>query len=187
MGGELSAIRLLSEMKISNITSEQQLSKISSSSGELVQKMNEIVWALNVNNDSLQGLIAYMRRYAVKHLDDVGIDCLFKQPEKIPDIEVDGITRRNIFLLVKEALNNVVKHANATEVKMSVTMDDSLQIIIHDNGKGIPADRQQNGSGNGLRNMQQRVKELKGVLEIRNHEGTTVRFDLPVPGTNTKR
>jgi signal transduction histidine kinase/ligand-binding sensor domain-containing protein len=187
MGGELSAIRLLSEMNISTISPQQQLSKISSSSGELVQKMNEIVWALNVSNDSLQGLIAYIRRYAVKHLDDVGIDCLFKQPEKIPDIEVDGITRRNIFLLVKEALNNVVKHANATEVKMSVTMDDSLQIIIHDNGKGIPADMLQNRNGNGLRNMQQRVMELKGVMEITNHEGTTVQFNLPVSSSNTKR
>jgi signal transduction histidine kinase/ligand-binding sensor domain-containing protein len=180
IGGELSAIRLLSEMNVANITPEQQLTKISSSSGELVQKMNEIVWALNVNNDSLQGLIAYLRRYGVKYLDDLGIDCEFKQPDKIPAIEVDGVTRRNVFLLVKETLNNVVKHAGATDVQVTVAVDNELRIVIHDNGKGIADNMLQNGSGNGLRNMQQRVRELKGSLEIKNHEGTTVQFFIPL-------
>ncbi len=186
LGGELSAIRLLSEMNISTISPHQQLSKISASSGELIQKMNEIVWALNVNNDSLQGLIAYMRRYAVKCLDDAGIDCIFKQPEKIPDIEVDGITRRNIFLLLKEVLNNVVKHAHAKEVKIKVTINDALQLTIHDNGKGIPDGTLQNGTGNGFRNMQQRVKDLKGSMEIKNHNGTMVLFVLPFLGITQK-
>jgi signal transduction histidine kinase len=186
IGGELSSIRLLSEMNISNITSQQQLSKISSSSSELVQKMNEIVWALNVNNDTLQGLLAYMRRYAVKYLDDVGIDCVFTQPQQIPDKEVDGVTRRNIFLLLKEVLTNIVKHSRATNVEIAVNIGSLLQITIHDNGKGIPADMLQSGSGNGLRNMQQRVKELEGTMEIKNQEGTTVRFFLPAGSGNTK-
>ena len=179
VGGELSAIRLLSEMNISTISPQQQLSKISTSSGELVQKMNEIVWALNVNNDTLQGLIAYMRRYAVKYLDDVGIDCVFTQPQQIPDKEVDGVTRRNIFLLLKEVLNNIVKHSRATNVEIAINIENLLQITIHDNGKGIPADMLQSGNGNGLRNMQQRVKDLQGTMEVKNQEGTTVRFFLP--------
>ncbi|MEP7377755.1 MAG: two-component regulator propeller domain-containing protein [Chitinophagaceae bacterium] len=186
MGGELSAIRLLSEMNITGVSPQQQLSKISASSGELVQKMNEIVWALNVNNDTLQGLIAYMRRYAVKYLDDVGIDCVFKQPQQVPDKEVDGVTRRNIFLLLKEALNNIVKHSHATNVEIAISIENLLQLTIHDNGKGTPADMLQNGNGNGLRNMQQRVKDLKGAMEITNHEGTTVQFSLPAGTSNTK-
>ena len=186
LGGELSAIRLLSEMKTSNISPQQQLSKISSSSGELVQKMNEIVWALNVNNDSLQSLVAYIRRYAVKYLDDVGIDCSFDQPDKIPDKEVDGIIRRNIFLLIKETLNNVVKHSHATGVNINVRVKENLQITIQDNGKGIPDGMLQNGIGNGLRNMQQRVKDLEGSIEIKNHNGTTVQFNLPLQRNNTK-
>jgi signal transduction histidine kinase/ligand-binding sensor domain-containing protein len=180
MGGELSAIRLLSEMNISSISPQQQLSKISSSSGDLVQKMNEIVWALNVNNDTLQSLIAYMRRYAVKYLDDVGIECTFQQPLSIPGKEIDGAVRRNIFLLVKETLNNVVKHAGATAVNITITVKDSLQITIQDNGRGIPDEMINNGTGNGLRNMQQRIKELKGILEIKNHKGTTLNFNLPL-------
>jgi len=186
VGGELSAIRLLSEMKTANISPQQQLSKISSSSGELVQKMNEIVWALNVNNDSLQSLVAYLRRYAVKYLDDLGIDCSFEQPGEIPDMEVNGATRRNIFLLVKEVLNNVVKHASATAVGITVVTDSSLQIIVKDNGKGIPDNMLQNGTGNGLRNMKQRVKDMEGSMAIKNHDGTTVQFNLPLQRTNTK-
>ncbi|MFN2438867.1 MAG: two-component regulator propeller domain-containing protein [Chitinophagaceae bacterium] len=186
VGGELSAIRLLSEMKTANISPQQQLSKISSSSAELVQKMNEIVWALNVNNDSLQSLVAYLRRYAVKYLDDLGIACSFEQPGKLPHKEVDGLSRRNIFLLVKEALNNVVKHAGASAVEITVVINNGLQIIVKDNGKGITGDMLQNGTGNGLRNMQQRVKEMNGSMAIKNHDGTTVHFNLPLQTTNTK-
>lgn len=180
VGGELSTIRLLSEMNVSNTNSQQQLSKISSSSGELVKKMNEIVWALNMNNDTLQSLLAYIRSYAVKYLDDVGIDCHFEQPEIIPDFAVDGNSRRNIFLLLKEALNNVVKHAQANEVTICVAILDDLQITIHDNGKGISLDGTENGSGNGFYNMQRRIKELKGCLELKNQRGTTLIFRLPV-------
>ena len=183
MGGELSAICLLSEMNSSAISPQQQLSKISSSSGDLVQKMNEIVWALNVNNDSLQSLIAYIRRYSVKYLDDVGIECSFKQPGNIPEKELDGKTRRNIFLVIKETLNNVVKHAHATTVNITIDLQDSLHITIHDNGKGIPQEMIQNGTGNGLRNMQQRVQELQGKMEIKNHQGTAVQFIIPLAVT----
>ncbi len=186
VGGELSAIRLLSEMKTTNISPQQQLSKISSSSAELVQKMNEIVWALNVNNDSLQSLVAYLRRYAVKYLDDLGIACSFEQPDEIPDKEIDGLSRRSIFLLVKEALNNMVKHAGATAVEITVVINNGLQIIVKDNGKGITDDMLQNGTGNGLRNMQQRVKEMNGSMAIKNHDGTSVQFNLPLQRTNTK-
>ena len=186
IGGELSAIRLLSEMNTPGTDPQVQLSKISAYSGEMVQKLNEIVWALNINNDTLQSLIAYIRRYAVKYLDDLGIDCLFNQPEKIPEREVDGPTRRNIFLLIKEALNNIVKHAQATKVCIIVAVDDELLISIEDNGKGIPAEISGQGRGNGLHNMKQRVKELKGSLELKNHNGTTVMFTLPVVLNHTK-
>jgi signal transduction histidine kinase len=189
LGGGLSTIRLISEMvKQGTISSDtdKQLDKISESSKELVQKMNEIVWALNVNNDTLQSLIGYMRRYAVKYLDDVGINCAFIQLNEIPQTEVDGTTRRNIFLLIKEALNNVVKHAQAAAVDIVVEVNAQLQITVHDNGKGIANEMLQNKTGNGLRNMQQRAKDMEGSMEIKNHDGTTVLFTLPFIKNNTK-
>jgi signal transduction histidine kinase len=185
IGGGLTAIRLLSEMGLETDTQAQvpkYLQRISDSSNELIQKMNEIVWALNVNNDSLQSLIAYTRQYAVSYLDDLQIDCHFETPDEIPDIPVNGKNRRSIFLLVKESLNNVVKHAEADHVDIKVGIDGALHIQIADNGKGFnPSGR----LGNGLNNMRRRVQNLKGVMDIRNGQGTTVRIEIPVRNLNT--
>lgn len=186
IGGELSAIRLLSEIKTPGYDPQEQLTKISAYSGGMVQKLNEIVWALNFNNDTLQSLLAYIRRYAVNYLDDLGISCLVRQPEDIPGIEVDGPTRRHIFLLIKEALNNIVKHAEATKVYITIIIHEVLSISIGDNGKGISPEILNKVKGNGLNNMSRRVAELKGSMEIKNHDGTTLFFSLPVLMHNTK-
>ncbi len=186
IGGELSAIRLLSEMKTPGNDPQEQLKKIAAYSGGMVQKLNEIVWALNFNNDTLQSLLAYMRRYSVNYLDDLGISCFVRQPADIPDVEVDGPTRRHIFLLIKEALNNVVKHSGATKVYITVTINEVLSISIGDNGKGISPGIINKVNGNGLNNMNRRVAELKGSMEIKNHDGTTLSFSLPVLMHTTK-
>ncbi len=186
MGGELSAIRLLSEMDIPTINPRQQLSKISNSSAILIQKMNEIVWSLNVNNDSLQSLIAYIQNYASKYLDTMDIDCAFSQPDKIPDIELSGNTRRNIFLIVKESLNNVSKHSEAKKVEIKILAEESLFIYINDNGKGITPLGSNIITGNGFKNMQSRVKEMNGSMEVTNNNGTSLSFILPVLSTTTK-
>lgn len=181
IGGGLTAIRLLSEMSLEhdhNPQTNRYLEKISRSSNDLIQKMNEIVWALNINNDSLQSLIAYTRQYAVSYLDDLEIRCRFITPENIPDIPVNGKNRRSIFLLVKESLNNVAKHADASEVSIDVRIAKSLHITIVDNGVGIEPESV--GKGNGLVNMRRRVQNLKGEMEILNGKGTTVVFDIPV-------
>jgi signal transduction histidine kinase len=187
LGGELSTIRLLSEINVSGTNPQQRLFKISVSSNDLVQKMNEIVWALNVNNDSLQSLVSYMRRYAVKYLDDAEINCQFEQPSAIPDYPIDGSTRRNIFLLLKEALHNVVKHAGAKQVYIGITIDNnSIHITVQDDGKGIPAEQLKQNAGNGLSNMHQRIKDLNGYMDIKNDSGTTLHLHLPLLKNHTK-
>jgi signal transduction histidine kinase/streptogramin lyase len=177
LGGGLSTIRLLSEMMqagTSNGDGQKQLSKISEFSKELVQKMNEIVWTLNVSNDNLQSLIIYIRQYAIKFLDNVDISCHINVPENIPDVHISGTNRRNIFLIVKEALHNIVKHAEASSVEMKIFFDDALHISIYDNGKGIPQDIQP--GGNGMRNMYTRAKALHGSMHVENRSGTTIHF-----------
>jgi len=182
LGGGLSTIRLMSELiqhGDKKDESKQQLEKISSNSKELVQKMNEIVWALNIKNDTLAGLLAYIRQYAVRFLDDNMLECNLSIPKQIPDLSVTGSRRRDIFLLVKESLNNAVKHARATKVDIVFIIDDFLQIKIHDDGVGFDASMLTTTS-NGLRNMGKRVDELMGTMTIKNHEGTTVIFDIPL-------
>jgi signal transduction histidine kinase/ligand-binding sensor domain-containing protein len=182
LGGGLSTIRLMSELiqhGDKNGESKKQLEKISSNSKELVQKMNEIVWALNIKNDTLAGLLSYIRQYAALFLDDNMLDCKLTITDQVPDLAITGSKRRDIFLLVKESLNNVVKHAHASKVDISFTIDDLLQIKIHDDGIGFNTTNRTTTS-NGLRNMGKRVDELMGTMTIKNHEGTTLIFDIPL-------
>jgi signal transduction histidine kinase len=182
IGGGLTAIRLMSEMLKDSSKDESSrifVNKISASSNELVQKMNEIVWAMNINNDNLQSLVSYTREFAVSYLDDFKVNCRIELPELIPDIPVTGTNRRDIFLLVKESLNNIVKHAQASEVIIKVHISDTLNMEIHDNGKGFNPEKIRVGS-NGLQNMRLRIKRLHGQLQISHEKGTTLFFVIPL-------
>lgn len=181
LGGGLTAIRLMSEMmkiKTQEPSDRNVFGKISDSSNDLIQKMNEIVWALNSNHDNLQSLISYSRQYAVSYLDDLGIQSHVSVPDSIPSINISGNNRRTIFLLVKEALNNVAKHAQASKVNIAIHIDERLKISVHDNGRGI--NLMKHTYGNGLNNMRKRVEGLKGSFELANHEGTNVIFTIPL-------
>jgi signal transduction histidine kinase len=182
IGGGLTAIRLMSEMLVDTSTEDRSRSyatRISSSANDLVQKMNEIVWALNLSNDNLQSLVAYTREFAVSYLDDFGLQCRIDIPDAIPDLPVTGRNRRDIFLLVKESLNNIVKHAHATEVHLGMRFGKELNISIRDNGKGFDPSSVRRGA-NGLNNMRKRVKRLRARMDIRSNEGTSVQFDIPL-------
>ncbi|MGL6270018.1 MAG: ATP-binding protein, partial [Chitinophagaceae bacterium] len=182
IGGGLTAIRLMSEMlKDSNSVESSRVfvNKISASSNELVQKMNEIVWAMNINNDNLQSLISYTREFSVSYMDDFNLDCKIELPDQIPDVPVIGTKRRDIFLLVKEALNNIVKHAQATEVFIFVRIGSHLQIEIADNGKGFDPLKIKKIS-NGMQNMRLRIERLHGRIQFRHKQGTSVVFEIPL-------
>jgi signal transduction histidine kinase len=102
-----------------------------------------------------------------------------EEPENIPESEVSGEFRRNIYLTVKEALHNIVKHAQATEVLINISINHQLRIQIKDNGIGIDGARMRS-SGNGLINMNARIRELKGHFEFESGEGTEVNIQVPI-------
>lgn len=188
LGSGLSTIRLLSEMMKENYSGDNieiQLDKISDSSKELVQKMNEIVWALNVNNDNLQSLLAYIRQYSVKALDDVGITCIFNMPGNIPIMAIAGNERRHIFLMVKECVHNIIKHSKASEVIIEMALHENISIQIADNGIGFSCS--ENGVNHfGLNNLKQRAKELNGNIEWRQNNGTEVYIQIPLSSISHK-
>lgn len=182
LGGGLSTIRLMSELvqqDNQNGNTKKHLEKISFNSKELVQKMNEIVWALNIKNDTLPGLLAYIRQYAARFTDDNMMAFDLSVPEQIPGVTVTGSRRRDIFLLVKESLNNIIKHAGASKIRMKILINNSMQIIIHDDGVGFDT-AALSATGNGLRNMGKRATALSGTMTIKNHNGTTLIFDIPL-------
>jgi signal transduction histidine kinase len=182
MGAGLSRIKVLSEtIKFENlkgIINPAHLHKISVYSEEMMDKMGEIVWALNQRNDSFNDLTSYMRAYAVDYLTNHDIHCSFHATSDPGETFISGEVRRNIFLAVKEALHNVVKHAQATNVDITITRGKELSILIHDNGKGIEWEKMSK-FGNGLNNIRKRMTEIGGLAEFRNENGTSVMLRLP--------
>ena len=142
--------------------------------------MSEIVWSLNPRNDKLENLVAYIRKYAVEYFDNSPVQCDVTMSGTIPDVELSGEQRRNVFLTIKESLHNIIKHSGASRAKLAFEfVDHTILLSVHDNGKGIDVNKE-NAFGNGIANMQRRMKEVGGDLAIENKEGTTVRLRLPV-------
>ncbi|HET6769195.1 MAG TPA: triple tyrosine motif-containing protein, partial [Chitinophagaceae bacterium] len=184
LGAGLSRIKFLSETigikKQRQESFEEDIGKIREYSHEMIDKMGEIVWALNEKNDSLSDLLSYTRSYAVEYLSQNGIACTVRAPEFFPTTFVSGEFRRNVYLTVKEALHNIVKHAQASSVIIIVDINSKLKIEIQDNGKGFDKNRIREFS-NGLSNMESRINGINGKFEILNGLGTTIRIMIPLP------
>ena len=184
LGAGLSTIRLWSEVlkmkQKGSADNSLELDKISTSASDLVTKMGEIVWAMNAKNDTLDSLIAYIRAYTADFFDPTDIICHIATPPQIPDITLLGEVRRNLFLTVKETLNNTLKHAACTHISIDIQIDsNTLTICIADNGKGIDTETLRQ-FGNGLRNMQQRMTAICGSYRIHNDSGTITDLVYPL-------
>jgi signal transduction histidine kinase len=179
LGSGVTAIRLMSEIVKSKMKDQvlPEIEKISNSANELLNKMNTIIWTMTSSNDSVENLVAYIRSYAVEFFENTSIECNFNMPSSIPHREINGEKRRNMFLSVKEALNNVAKHSQSAVVKINVTVADKLIIEIQDDGVGINMEKLRK-FGNGLHNMKKRMASIDGDFEIENHEGTRTTFGL---------
>ena len=179
LGSGVTAIRLMSEIVKSKMKEQTlpEIEKISHSANELLNKMNTIIWTMSSSNDSVENLVAYIRSYAVEFFESTAIDCYFSMPASIPHREISGEKRRNIFLSVKESLNNVLKHSQSTVVKINVMVNDRLLIEIQDDGVGINMEKLRK-FGNGLNNMKKRMLSIDGEFRIENHNGTRTTFNL---------
>lgn len=176
LGAGMTTIRLYSELAKSKLNNNSipEIDKISSSANELLNKMNAIIWSMSSSNDSLGNMIAYIRSYALEYFEDTGINCRINIPDNLPNIEVIGEIRRNVFLVVKEALNNILKHSKATEVNISLQREENdLVLHIHDNGVGIDLETLRQ-FGNGLKNMKKRMNDLGIGFSIENKNGTLI-------------
>ena len=181
IGAGLSGIRLLTEMtkgKVKDTAASSEVEKIYESVGDISAKMKEVIWSLNTENDELSSLISYIQRQARSWLEHYPCQLTITIPEKIPDLEIDGESRRNIFLTVKEAVHNIIKHSGADKVTINIACDEQLTISVSDNGKGMHVDENSN-IGNGLKNMKQRIHQLNGKIFIQNQEGFTLKFEIP--------
>ncbi len=175
LGTPLTSISLLTEVlkKRLDAPTNPEVYKISDTSADMVDKMNEIIWALNTSNDTVNSLVAYIRKFANNFLQDANIELEFLE-NNIPDNKaLEGTVRRNIYLTAKEALNNIVKHSGAKKVAVQVNAANGLQIEIKDNGKGIDLEKLP-AFRNGLINMKKRMEDIGGKFSIENNNGTLI-------------
>ncbi len=181
-GASLSRIKFISEkMRVSstlNDTLKGDLNKISAYSDEMAEKMNEIVWALNQRYDSLDDLVSFSRAWASEYLQDKNIQLHFTAGD-YPNKFIQGEVRRNIFLIIKEALHNVVKHAGATSARIDFEYNDQLYVRISDNGKGINTDAIR-PFANGLQNMKKRMESIGGKFAVENNSGAAINISVPI-------
>jgi len=155
--------------------------KIARTAAGLVDTINEIIWSMNQRYDTLEDLVTFIRRQASQLLEINGIDYRIEIPERVPDIRLRGELRRNVYLVVKEAINNALKHAGASLILLNIDIDSKLHIRVQDNGRGLGADRnRKNRVGNGLGNMQQRMEKAGGTICIVSDRGTIVRLTVPI-------
>jgi signal transduction histidine kinase len=182
LGSSMTSISLLSEVLKKKIDTNiyPEINRISYSSSEMVDKMNEIIWTLNIGNDNVQSLVAYIRKFATNFLDDAQLMLSFEADNLPLEKEIDGSVRRNIYLCVKEAMNNIVKHAKAHKIEVKIdTNTEGLKINIKDDGKGIDA-QHISILGNGLKNMQKRMHDIGGQFIIYNNNGTEIVLAYPL-------
>jgi signal transduction histidine kinase/ligand-binding sensor domain-containing protein len=187
LGADLARIGMLTELARQDAAASgkagEHVQQIATTTRQVMQSLDEIVWAVNPRNDTLAHLIDYAGQFAVNFLQPAGVRCRLDFPDHAPTRELSTDVRHHLFLIVKEALHNVVKHARATEVWLRVAAtDDALRIAIEDNGRGFDRPGDDPGA-DGLRNMKQRAARIGGECRIESApgQGTKVNVELRWP------
>jgi signal transduction histidine kinase len=190
LGASLTRISLLTQSAPPDAPAAGQLEKIYATAAEATRAMDEIVWAVNPKYDDLDSLASYLGNFAQNFLGAAGIRCRLDMPGHLPATPLTSQMRHHLFLCCKEALNNVVKHARATEVTLRIAATaDRLSIDLADDGRGLtpsPAlapDPRRAAPGQGLDNMRRRLAEMGGHCELAPGpagRGTTVTFSFPL-------
>ena len=185
LGSGLTKIAILSEVAKTHLQQQEaatsQLENISYSSRELVDNLQNIIWVLNPRNDSLENLSAYIREYALKFFESTDVITSFNYPQQIPSIKLSEEQRRNLFMVIKETLNNTAKHSSCEAVSIDLLIKkDFVQIKIRDDGKGFDLSHTRQFA-NGLTNMKQRMEQINGSYEIHSQPGNGTETELAVP------
>ncbi len=187
IGASLTQIAVLSEVAQTQsrkgTSADQPLAKISDVSNELVGTMSDIVWSINPTKDHLSDLSQRMRRFAADILAARSIKFHFTGNDAANEIVIGSNLRREVFLIFKESINNIVKHSNATNVWANLDVSGGqLKLSIKDDGKGFDDADKNESTGNGLTSMARRSRELGGEFAIISEKGgpTTVSAEFPI-------
>jgi len=148
---------------------------------KMIENMRDLIWALNPDNTTIANLLARMREYSTDYLEDYPIEIQNYFQENLPQTAITKEAHRELFMVVKESLNNIAKHAKATKVFFTAKITlDYLELSIKDDGVGFNVDTDK--KGNGLRNMQSRLQSIDGICTIisNNVNGTEINVSVPL-------
>lgn len=185
LGSGLSKISLMAEMAQNKINKNgvlgNDIKQISLVSKELIENIRDLIWVLNPENTSLDQLVARLREYCADYLDNIPVELKLDFPSSVPTVPISQEVQRSVFLIVKEAINNCIKHAEASTIEVKLNFFECKMIIsVTDNGKGFDMAHLK-GSGNGLRNMKHRIELIGGYFAISSSQGqTTINISLAI-------
>ena len=186
LGANLTQVALLGELAEADkdLPGEVELhaQQISLTARATTRSLDEIVWALNSSNDTLESLASYACKYAQDYFALAGVSYRAELPTQLPPAVILPEVRHNVFLAFKEAVNNVVKHAHATEARVKLRLEPGKFILsVEDNGCG-PGDVAEKKLRNGLKNMRKRLADVRGEFEISPgvNGGTVVQLKVPI-------
>lgn len=186
IGSSLTQIAIMSELAVRESTDKKEinlkLQNISEKSREVIDSIGEIIWAMNPKNDTLENLIWYVREYTSRFMEAAFVSVVFNIPNEIPIIKLSAEIRRNIFLIIKEILNNIIKHSGATKTELSFIIKNNIyELIINDNGKGFDINSNRK-FGNGIVNIKKRVEDCNAEFDLNStvNKGTTFRIQFKI-------
>lgn len=186
LGANLTQITLLGEMAETDKELpdeiEEHAQQICATARDTTRSLDEIVWAVNPSNDTLESLANYACKYAQDYFAMAGVSYRAELPPALPRTPILPEVRHNVFLAFKEAVNNVVKHAQASEARVKLQLDpDKFVLSVMDNGRGL-GDISQKALRNGLKNMRRRLADIRGQFDITSGAtgGTVVKLTVPL-------
>ncbi|WP_316766382.1 two-component regulator propeller domain-containing protein [Pedobacter frigiditerrae] len=181
IGSGLTHIALLGELiqtqEEASLSVQKDVKGISTAARKLLESINEIIWALNPQNDTLESLLAYTREQMQQNFEPFKLQLFIDFPDEVPEIKLTNEQRRNLYLVIKEALNNALKHANATEITLSCSIVENMLFFdVQDNGIGFITSTSK-VSNNGFKNMRKRMDDIGGEITwLNNNKGLCVHF-----------
>lgn len=200
IGSKLTKISYMSERAKGELQGQEavarKLDSIALTSRDLLQSLDEIVWAVNPHNDTLEHLAAYLGHYATEYLQNTAVECELHIPQGLPHHPLSAETRHNLFLAFEEALNNALKHGRASRIRVDMRISPGqFEIRVADNGCGFdtgtmihkPSDADTHivkRVGNGLRNLHQRLTDVGGKCSVISSPGQGTTVSLTVPFTS---
>ena len=190
IGSSLTQISILSEVAQRFSDAKKQpagmnpFEQLTTTSSELVKSMSDIVWAINPTKDRLVDLVQRMRRFSAEVLTARKIDFSFAGPDTAAEIPLGANLRREVLLVFKESIHNIVKHSHCAHAEIELCVKgDRLNLKVSDDGEGFNTQHGLNTEGHGLLSMQRRAECLGGAMKIHSQKGlgTTVHMSIPIP------